>query len=366
MNHEDLGFMRMAYGLAERAVGKASPNPYVGAVIVKDGVIVGSGFHEGPGRPHAEIAALRQAGRRAEQATAYITLEPCVHWGRTPPCVDSLIEARLKRVVVSDLDRNPLVFKKGLGRLRREGIKVEAGLLRDRNRKLNEVYLKYITRRVPFVALKAAVTLDGRMATRSFDSRWISSDVTRDYIHLLRGEYDALMVGIKTILHDDPRLTVRHRQWPNKSLIRVIIDSRLSLPPGARVLKTLRRGEVLVFTRADSSRRKAAALERAGARVIRVRGAGSRVDLRAVLAWLGGNDVAGVLVEGGGTLASALLQDRLADKVILTLSPKLVGGRNAPAFVAGEKGASRLAEALSLKGARFFALGPDIIVEGYL
>ncbi len=366
MNYEDYGFMRMAYGLAERAVGKASPNPYVGAVIVKNGIIVGSGFHEGPGRPHAEIAALRQAGRRAEHATAYITLEPCVHWGRTPPCVDSLIEARLRRVVVSDLDRNPLVFKKGLGRLQREGIKVEEGLLRDWNRILNEVYIKYITRRVPFIALKAAMTLDGRMATRTYDSRWISAGVTRDYIHLLRGEYDALMVGIKTILRDDPRLTVRHPHWPTKRLIRVIVDSRLSLPPEAQVLRTLDLGQVLVFTRADSSRQKAEALERAGARVIRVRGAGRRVDLRAVLAWLGGNDIAGVLVEGGATLASALLQDRLADKLILTLSPKLVGGKTAPAFVAGEKGASRLAEALSLKRARSFALGPDIIVEGYL
>jgi diaminohydroxyphosphoribosylaminopyrimidine deaminase/5-amino-6-(5-phosphoribosylamino)uracil reductase len=366
MNSLDYGYMQMAYGLAEKAIGRASPNPYVGAVIVRDGIIVGSGFHEGPGLPHAEIVALRLAGRRAERATAYITLEPCVHWGRTPPCINSVLAARLKRVVVSDLDPNPLVYKKGVRRLVQSGVKVETGLLAARNRRLNEAYIKYITRRTPFVTVKAAVTLDGRMATRAFDSRWISSEAARDYIHLLRGESDALMVGIDTVLRDDPLLTVRHPQWKDKSMARAIIDSRLRLPLKARVLSTLDRGRVFVFTRKDSSRAKAEALEKAGASVVRLPGAGDRVNLSAALAWLGRNEIAGLLVEGGGRLASSFFQRRLVDKVLLVFSPKLVGGREAPAFIAGDKGVARLKDGIVLKGIRAFALGPDLIMEGYL
>lgn len=366
MNACDYGYMQMAYGLAEKAIGRASPNPYVGAVIVRDGVIVGSGFHEGPGLPHAEIVALRRAGRRAERATAYITLEPCVHWGRTPPCIDSLLAARLKRVVVSDLDPNPLVYKKGVRRLRQNGVKVETGLLAARNRRMNEAYIKYITRRVPFVTIKAAVTLDGRMATRAFDSRWISSKAAREYVHLLRGEGDALMVGINTILRDDPLLTVRLPRWKDKSMARIIIDSRLRLPLKARVLSTLHRGGVFVFTRKDSSPAKAEALEKAGASVVRLPGAGDRVDLDAALEWLGRNEVAGLLVEGGGTLASSFFERRLVDKVLLVYSPKLVGGREAPAFIAGDKGAACLQDGVILKETRSFALGPDLIMEGYI
>jgi diaminohydroxyphosphoribosylaminopyrimidine deaminase/5-amino-6-(5-phosphoribosylamino)uracil reductase len=366
MNAGDHGYMQMAYGLAEKAIGRASPNPYVGAVIVRDGVIVGSGFHAGPGLPHAEIVALRQAGRRAERATVYITLEPCVHWGRTPPCIDSLLAARLRRVVVSDLDPNPLVFRKGVRKLREGGVKVETGLLAARNRRLNEAYIKYITRRVPFVTLKAAVTLDGRMATRAFDSRWISSEASREYIHLLRGENDALMVGINTVLRDDPLLTVRHPRWTDKTMARVIIDSRLRLPVKARVLSAPDRGGVLVFTRKDSSPAKAEALERAGARIVRLPRVGDRVDLAAALDWLGRSGVAALLVEGGGSLASSFFERRLADKVLLVFSPKLVGGRNAPAFVAGDRGAARLKDAVVLKETRSFALGPDIVMEGYL
>jgi diaminohydroxyphosphoribosylaminopyrimidine deaminase/5-amino-6-(5-phosphoribosylamino)uracil reductase len=366
MNAADYGYMQMAYGLAEKAVGRASPNPYVGAVIVRDGVIVGSGFHEGPGLPHAEIVALRRAGRRAVGATAYLTLEPCVHWGRTPPCIDSVIEARLKRVVVSDFDPNPLVYKKGVRRLRQNGVKVETGLLAARNRRLNEAYIKYITRRVPFVTVKAAVTLDGRMATRAFDSRWISSQAARDYVHLLRGEGDALMVGINTVLRDDPLLTVRHPRWKNKSLARVILDSRLRLPLKARVLTTRSRGKVFVFTRKDSSPAKAEALAKAGASVVRLPGARGRVDLAAALEWLGRNEVAGLLVEGGGTLASSFFERRLADKVLLVFSPKLVGGREAPAFIAGDKGAALLKDGIILKDTRSFGLGPDLFMEGYL
>ena len=364
MNTADYGFMRMAYGLARRPVGRVSPNPYVGAVIVREGLTVGSGFHEGPGKPHAEIVALRQAGRRAAGATLYVTLEPCVHWGRTPPCVDSLGTAGLKRVVISDLDPNPLVFKKGVRRLEREGLRVEWGLLAEENRRLNEAYIKYITRRLPFVTVKAAVSLDGRMATRTGDSRWISSAATREYVHLVREESDALMVGLNTVLRDDPRLTVRSPRGKDAPLTRVVLDAGLRFPLRARLLSTLARGPLVIFAGRDASPAKAAALEKKGARVVRVPGRGGRLDLGAVLDRLGRDEVARVLVEGGGLLASSFLEERLADKVLLTISPKLIGGREAPAFIAG-RGPARLADALSIRDVKVFSLGPDVIVEGY-
>jgi diaminohydroxyphosphoribosylaminopyrimidine deaminase/5-amino-6-(5-phosphoribosylamino)uracil reductase len=209
-NLRDVAYLDMAYGLAEKALGFASPNPLVGAVVVKKDRIIGLGYHEGAGRPHAEIMALEQARRHSAGSTLYVTLEPCVHWGRTPPCVDAIIKARLKRVVVSALDPNPHVFQKGIQKLKEAGLEVEAGLLRERNERLNEAYAKYITRKIPFMALKAAVSLDGRIATKAFDSRWISSAEMREYIHLLRGEYDAVMIGASTLIRDDPRLTARH------------------------------------------------------------------------------------------------------------------------------------------------------------
>jgi diaminohydroxyphosphoribosylaminopyrimidine deaminase/5-amino-6-(5-phosphoribosylamino)uracil reductase len=366
MNPTDYGYMRMAYGLARAPVGRVSPNPYVGAVIVRDAVTVGAGFHEGPGKPHAEIVALRQAGIRARGATLYVTLEPCVHWGRTPPCVDSLLAAGLRRVVISDLDPNPLVLRRGLRRLKAEGLEVEWGLLREENRRLNEAYIKYITRRIPFVTVKAAVSLDGRMATRTGDSRWISSPPAREYVHFLRRECDALMVGLNTVLRDDPRLTVRLPHGKGKLLTRVVLDARLRLPLEARLFSTLApRSPLVVFAGRGASPARAAALEKKGARVVRVPDRNGRLDLGAVLAWLGGKEIAHVLVEGGGLLASSLLEARLADKVVLALSPKLLGGREAPAFIAG-RGAARIADALSLRDVRSFSLGSDVIVEGYL
>ena len=241
---KDIAYLEMAYGLAEKARGWASPNPYVGSVVVRRDAVIGYGYHERPGRPHAEAIALERAGRGAGESTLYITLEPCVHWGRTPPCADAVLLARPRRVVVSSLDPNPLVFRKGVRKLRAAGIEVSVGLLQQRNATLNESYIKHITRGIPFVTLKAALSLDGRMATRTRDSRWISSPQARDYVHLLRGEQDAIMVGIQTILSDDPLLTVRHPQWAGKKALRVILDSRLRFPLRARILSSLSGGGI--------------------------------------------------------------------------------------------------------------------------
>jgi diaminohydroxyphosphoribosylaminopyrimidine deaminase/5-amino-6-(5-phosphoribosylamino)uracil reductase len=354
----------MAYALAARARGWASPNPYVGAVVVKKSQVVGWGYHERPGNPHAEIIALRRAGRRAQGGTLYVTLEPCVHWGRTPPCIDAVLEAGLKRVVISSPDPNPVVFRRGIGALRRAGIDVSVGLLEEKNSALNEAYIKFITRNVPFVTLKAALSLDGRVATRSFDSRWISSPETRDYIHLLRGENDALMVGVNTIIRDDPLLTVRHPQWKGKKIIRIILDSGLRIPLRARILSTLNSAGILVFTSRKAPARKKEELMRGGVEVIALPGSGRRISLKEVLARLGERGITSLLVEGGSRLLTAMLEGRHADKLFLTFSPRLIGGEGAPSVFEG-RGSGLVRESLQVHRLSIIRIGNDTLLEGY-
>ena len=362
---EDFEYLEMAFGLAEKAVGRASPNPYVGAVLVRKGAVVGAGWHEGPGKPHAEIIALKQAGTLARGACLYVTLEPCVHWGRTPPCLGPVLEAGLERVVISSFDPNPLVNRRGAAALRRAGLDVSVGLHEEKNRKLNEAYFKFIRRREPFVTLKAASTLDGRMATRSLKSRWISSPAAREYAHLLRAEHDAILVGIGTVLKDDPLLTVRHPLWPDKRPLRVVLDSHLRFPLNARLLATLDSGPLLIFTGPNISPAKARRLEKRGAEIVPLTGGKRGLPLGRVLRELGRRQVAGLLVEGGSAVCSSFLEHRLADKLFLILSPKLFGGLRAPSFYEG-RGADLVRDALRLDPLRLFDLNGEIFLEGYL
>jgi diaminohydroxyphosphoribosylaminopyrimidine deaminase/5-amino-6-(5-phosphoribosylamino)uracil reductase len=362
--YKDISYLQMCYALAEKAIGWASPNPYVGAVIVKNDMIVGYGYHEKPGEPHAEVVALKKAGPRAKNATAYINLEPCVHWGRTPPCIDKILKAELKRVVISSIDPNPLVNGKGIEKMKKAGIKVSLGLLKEKNNRLNEAYLKYIQSKVPFVTLKAALSLDGKTATKTFSSKWISSPQTREYMHLIRGEHDAIMVGINTILKDDPQLTVRHPCWPGKKIVRVVLDSNLRIPLKSKILSTLSKGELFIFTLKKSSSDKKDILEKKGAKVITVPDKNNRVDLKKTLNWLGENQISSVLVEGGSRLHTQILESRTADKIILSISQKLIGGRQAPCFFQG-KGAEILPESIKLKKIETFKIGSDIIIQGY-
>jgi diaminohydroxyphosphoribosylaminopyrimidine deaminase/5-amino-6-(5-phosphoribosylamino)uracil reductase len=359
---KDLTYLQMAYALAEKALGRASPNPYVGTVLVKNNRIIGHGYHEGPGKPHAEVVACQKAGSLARNSTVYVTLEPCVHWGRTPPCAETLLKVEPKRIVVSALDPNPVVFKKGIKKIREAGIDLSWGLLEERNRRLNEAYIKYITRKIPFVVAKAASSLDGKIATRAYSSQWISSSLSREYIHLLRGECDAIMVGINTIIRDDPQLTVRHRNWKGKTLARIILDSNLRFPLTANILNTLSLGKIFIFTLDRSSRKKAKALREKGVEVVFV--SGTHIGLKRTLFWLGERNISSVLVEGGGTLLTSMIEERLVDKILLTISPKLVGGKNAPSLLQGE-GVDLIKDALRLKRTRHFSIGEDIIYEGY-
>jgi diaminohydroxyphosphoribosylaminopyrimidine deaminase / 5-amino-6-(5-phosphoribosylamino)uracil reductase len=360
----DRAWMEMAYGLAGKARGRTSPNPLVGAVVVRGGAVAGAGYHERAGGPHAEIVALGRAGRRAKGATLYLTLEPCVHWGRTPPCVDAVLAAGLGRIVVSALDPNPLVDGRGVRRLARAGLPVSAGLLAERNAVLNEAPIKFITRGVPFVTLKAALTADGKIACRTGDSRWISAAATRDYIHLLRGEQDAIMIGAGTLLADDPRLTVRHALWPGKKITRVVLDGRLRFPLAARMLSARSGGPVVVFAGREAPRDKARGLEGRGVEVVFPPEGSAAWTLDLVLAELGRREIAALLVEGGSRLFTSFIEAGLADKAVLTLAPRLVGGAAAPGLLGGE-GAANVASARLLRRARTFAVADDIILEGY-
>jgi len=361
-NLKDCAYLEMAYGLAEQARGWTSPNPYVGAVIVKKDVIVGFGYHERPGNLHAEAVAFARAGSLSTNSTAYITLEPCVHWGRTPPCVETILKAKPKRVVISALDPNPLVFKKGIKRLREAGIDVSSGLFAEKNLRLNEAYINHITKKTPFVAAKAAMSLDGKIATKSLSSQWISSPRMREYIHLIRGEFDAVMVGINTLIKDDPRLTVRHSNWRGKILTRIILDSHLRFPSKARILDTLPAGPILVFTLARSSPRKADLLRKKGIDVIPL--AATRISLKNVLLTLNKRNISSVFVEGGGSLLTSLLEERLVNKMFTTITPKLVGGSDAPTFFGG-RGVRLIKDAIHLRKTRFFRIEDEILFEGY-
>jgi diaminohydroxyphosphoribosylaminopyrimidine deaminase/5-amino-6-(5-phosphoribosylamino)uracil reductase len=362
-DQRDRAYMEMALGLAAKAAGRTSPNPCVGAVLVKDGVIVGWGHHEAAGRPHAEAAALLRAGRKARGATLYVTLEPCVHWGRTPPCADAVIAAGVKRVVAADLDPNPLVLTKGAARLRAAGIAFEHGLLADRNLRLNRHYMHYIGGRMPFLTLKAAVSLDARMALPAGAGRWLTSEAARAYAHLLRAEHGAVLVGSGTVLADDPILSVRHPNWPGRRITRVVLDGRLRTPPGARLLADKKGGPVLIFTGPAAPPKERAALEKAGAEIVALPIRKEALDLDEALRLLGQRNITGVLIEGGARMIESAIRPPRFQRLVLMIAPLLVGGAAIVSFT-GAAGAEAIPRSLRLRRMTRFAIGPDTIVEG--
>jgi len=341
----DRHFMRRAQELAARGVGATNPNPAVVCVIVRDGRVVGEGWHRRAGGPHAEAEALALAGASARGGTAYVTLEPCsAHPKRTPPCSPALVAAGIRRVVVALRDPNPLVRGRGIALLRRHGIEVVVGLLAEETSRMNEAFVVSCREGRPFVLLKAAVTLDGRIATANGDSKWITSAALRNEARRLRGRYDALLVGVGTALADNPLLLPRPR--PKRPFLRVVLDSRLRLPVGGRLAQTSRVSPVLVFCgpRADAGRRRR--LEAAGVEVVAVTGR-DRVPVRAVVEELGRRGLRSVMVEGGSEVLGSFLAERLFDKVVLYRAPLVLGGRRSrPAF--GGPDPARIADAVRL------------------
>jgi diaminohydroxyphosphoribosylaminopyrimidine deaminase/5-amino-6-(5-phosphoribosylamino)uracil reductase len=357
----DALWMDRALRLAERGIGRTSPNPMVGAVLVKDGRVVGEGAHLAAGGPHAEAVALQAAGEAARGATCYVSLEPCAHVGRTPPCADALVRAGIVRVVAACRDPNPKVDGRGLARLESAGIGVTLGVREAEARALNRAFLCAVTAGRPHVTLKAAMTLDGKIAAADGTSRWITGEAARLEAHRLRFAADAVLVGIGTVLADDPRLTVRHPALPPKELFRVVADSRLRIPVEAEVLRAGDPGRALVACVAPAPSARAEVLRARGVRVLELPGADERVAPRALLDALGTLGVIAVLVEGGGELAGALAEARLVDRVAFFVAPRLLGGREAPGPVGGR--GHPLKDALALSDVTTRRLGDDLLIE---
>lgn len=359
-------FMRLALDEAKRGVGLTSPNPAVGAVLVKRGRVISRGHHHRAGMPHAEVLAIRKAGALARGADLYTTLEPCDHYGRTPPCTRAILEAGVRRVICASSDPNPLVNGKGVARLRRARIPVVTGVLRAEADQLNRPFFKHIRTGLPWVTLKAAVTLDGKIATAAGESRWITSERARAYAHRLRNDVDAILVGANTVLIDNPRLTTRLPNGRGRDPVRVVVDSSLRLPLDSAIFRQASKSPTIVATLRSSSTRKARQLSAKGRQVEvwRTKGKAGRVDLAELLRQLGAHGILHVLAEGGAQLFASLLREDLADELVLFLAPKLVGGGGL-GWV-GDLGVRRMKEALVLRDVSVVQEGPDLLVRALL
>ena len=360
--------MRRALRLAAR--GYTPPNPMVGCVLVRDGAIVGEGWHPFAGQPHAEVFALRDAGERAKSATAYVTLEPCSHWGRTPPCADALIAAGVARVVAATQDSDPRVGGQGLARLREAGIETTVGVLETQARRLNEAFFHFHETQAPFITLKAAMTLDGKIATQTGDSRWVTGAGARRYVHLLRAQSGAVLTGIGTLLADDPQLTARLPgiELPRQPL-RIVVDSRLRTPPESKAVQIAAQSPafspLLIATTESASVEREAALSQPGIEICRLPADDGRVNLNALREMLAKRSIISVLTESGGELNAALLNAGIVNKALFFIAPKLLGGRDAPTPIAGA-GQERMEQAERLTDLRTRRFRGDVALEGYL
>jgi len=361
----DRNWMRRALELAARARGRTSPNPMVGAVIVKDGQVVGEGFHAYAGSDHAEVAALREAEAAAAGATLYVSLEPCCHQGRTPPCADQIVHAGIRRVVAACEDPNPSVSGRGIAALREAGITVEVGLFGEEAVRLNEAFFKYIRTGLPFVTLKVAASLDGKIATRTGESRWITGESARRRVHQLRNEVDAVLVGIGTVLRDDPLLTTRLGIADQRDPIRVIVDNLARLPLRAKAVNRASTAPTILAVAHMAPRGKLEALEREGVQVVVVENSPRRVSLERLMEALGKRGILSVMIEGGAEINASALREGVVDKVLVFLAPILIGGKSTPTAVGGD-GIESLGQALRLRDVRIERVDDDILVEGYL
>jgi diaminohydroxyphosphoribosylaminopyrimidine deaminase / 5-amino-6-(5-phosphoribosylamino)uracil reductase len=354
-------YMDLALSLARSAQGQTAPNPMVGAVVVKDGEIVGMGAHLKAGSPHAEVHALRMAGEKTLGATIYVTLEPCSHHGRTPPCADALIKAGIAEVVVAALDPNPLVAGRGIEKLKAANINVLTGIREKEARQMNEVFNKFITTGKPFVTIKTAMTLDGKVATFTGSSRWITGDEARGEVHQLRHENEAILVGIGTVLEDNPKLTTRLPEG-GRNPLRIVLDSSLRVPLEAEVVN-VQEAKTWIYTTERADMQKIELLQAKGVRVIILTGQPS-VNIEEMLAHLGQEGVSSLLVEGGSEVNGSFLQAKAADKMITYIAPKIVGGRNAPSPFGGQ-GVEQMNEAVPLLYREIKQVGQDFCIIGY-
>jgi len=358
----DKDYMQRALNLARQAEGRTSPNPIVGAVIVKNGKVIGEGYHHYAGGAHAEVYALKKVGQEAKGATVYVTLEPCSHYGKTPPCANALINAGVKRVLIAMKDPNPKVAGEGINLLKQAGIETEVGLLEDEARRVNEVFIKYITANKPFVILKNAMTLDGKIATKTGDSKWISGTESRHLVHRLRDKADGILVGIGTVLADNPRLTTRLPQG-GQDPIRIVLDSRLRIPLNADIINQESDAKTIIVTLKSSDEKKKQELMEKGVEIIEV-GGRNNIDLNLLLDFLADREISSLLVEGGSRVSSSFLEAGLVDKLYYFIAPKIIGGSDAISVVSGQ-GVSQIRDGIKIINKEVSLVGEDILVVGY-
>ncbi len=356
--------MRIALEEAAKGLGRTSPNPAVGAVLVKGGRIIARGFTQPAGQAHAEVMALAAAGTRARGADLYTTLEPCNHYGRTPPCTLAILEAGVRRVISAVGDPNPQVNGKGIARMRRAGVEVLTGVLEEEAATLNRAFFKVIRTGMPYVTLKAAVTLDGKLATANGDSRWVTGEPARAWVHQLRNRVDVILVGANTVRRDDPKLTTRLPGGKGRDPMRVVVDSHLSLKPSATVFTQRSSAKTVLATVEDPTGRRARRFTEQGVEVWQVREKRGRVDLKALMARLSLGGFNHVLVEGGAEIYGSFLRERLADELALFLAPKLIGSQGLS--WSGDLGVKMMSAALSLKNVTYEQLGDDLLLQARL
>ncbi|MFH1031478.1 MAG: bifunctional diaminohydroxyphosphoribosylaminopyrimidine deaminase/5-amino-6-(5-phosphoribosylamino)uracil reductase RibD [Chloroflexota bacterium] len=362
-----MDYMRLALSLSKLALGHVSPNPAVGAVLVKGGKIIGQGYTQPPGSAHAEIVALEQAGEKARGSTLYVTLEPCCHYGRTPPCTKAIIKAGVSKVHAATLDPNPLVSGKGRAELEQHGVEVQVGECEEEAKQINEAFFKFITTGMPFVTAKFATSLDGKIATRSGDSKWISGDESRRYVHYLRYVADAVMVGANTVITDDPRLTVRCcgevGGRAKKQPLRIIVDGRGRTPPAAQLFNEP--GKTLVVLGTSLKPTEKRGFVKSGAELLELSLKEGEVDLIKLFKTLGEREITSVLVEGGAMLLGSLFDCNLVDKVVAFIAPIIIGGKDAKTSVAG-KGVDKVIDSNKLERVSTERFGDDVMVSGYV
>lgn len=373
MEKADINYLNKAFELAEKSRHRTSPNPFVGAVIVKDNKIIGRGWTQPPPGPHAEIQALSQAGSKAEGSTMYVTLEPCCHYGKTPPCTDAIIKSKIKKVVIAAKDPNPLVNGKGIAKLRAAGLEVETDIMPERFYEQNEVYVTYISQRRPFLLIKAAISLDGKMA-REYNNakaqtipdrlKWISSEKSREYVHHLRNEVDAILSTVRTVNADNPRFTVRYNIKNPRHPIRIILDTHLNVKPDSYVIKTAKDIRTILVTGKGVESANVDAITDSGVERWEVDSKKDSIDLQQLMDICYKQGIAYVMVESGPTLISNLVYEKLVDKILLFVAPKLLGGSDKFLWFKSNKQV-KLMQEIELMKVKSKRLDKDIMIEGY-
>jgi len=361
----DQHFMQMALDLAIKGEGFTSPNPMVGAVVVKNGRVVGRGYHQMAGGPHAEVNAIDAAGKLAKGATLYVTLEPCNHTGRTPPCTLKILETGIKRVVFAMIDPNLDVAGRGAEFLEQQGIQITSGVCQQQALKLNEAFVKFVRTRRPFVIAKCAATLDGRIATRSGDSKWVTGEKARQFVHRLRHAVDAILVGINTVRTDNPSLTTRLPDSRGKDPVRIILDTRLSISPDARLLRQESEADTILVVGPDLTPDKLTTFEKGGIRVIQSELKNGLIDMNVLMDRLGAMSLTSLLIEGGSRVLASAFRADIVNKVLFFYAPKILGGDDGIPICSGP-GPELMSQGIAVKDINVHQFGDDVMIEGYI